>query len=185
MATPGSVSETSSRTRAKAPTRPVASAATRSMRSGLTREATSELVAATTGSGTSSPSRKPIATTSAAPARTVVTPRTIRDRSARTTARAVPRIGVISGATIIAPITVASESATTPAPAMIAASVSSTQKADCLRRPSRKSRSAMRSMSAPDTATTRIGPASGAVTADRFPHGGGDAGPGARLIPMR
>ena len=100
----------------------------------------------------------------------MVTPRRIRARSARTTARAVPRIGVICGATIIAPITVASESATTPAPAMTASSVRSTQKADCLRRPSRKSRSAMRSMSAPDTATTRIGPASGAVTADRFPH---------------
>jgi hypothetical protein len=42
-------------------------------------------------------------------------------------------MGVISGATIIAPITVASESATTPTPAMIAARISRTQKADCLR----------------------------------------------------
>ena len=136
MATPGRVSEMSVRTRAKAPTSPVASAATRSMRSGVTREATCEFVAATTGSGTRSPRRWPRATTSAAPSRTVVTPRRMRARSARTTASAVPRIGVMSGATIIAPITVASESATTPAPAMIAASVSRTQKADCLRRPS-------------------------------------------------
>ncbi len=160
IATPGSVSETSARTRAKAPTRPVASAPTRSMRSGLTREATSEFVAATTGSGTSSPSRKPTATTSAAPASTVVTPRTIRARSARTTARAVPRMGVISGATIMAPITVASESATIPEPAMIAASVSSTQKADCLRLPSRKSRSVIRSRSAPVTLGGSGAPAS-------------------------
>ncbi|MGW6393439.1 hypothetical protein ACWFR1_23730 [Streptomyces sp. NPDC055103] len=36
-------------------------------------------------------------------------------------------MGVISGATIIAPITVAVESPTTPAPAMTAASTSRTQ----------------------------------------------------------
>lgn len=48
--------------------------------------------------------------------------------SARTSASALPRIGVISGATIIAPITVAVESPTTPADAMTAASTSRTQK---------------------------------------------------------
>ena len=49
-------------------------------------------------------------------------------RSPRTTASIVPRIGVISGATIIAPMTVAVESPTTPAAAMIDESVSSSQK---------------------------------------------------------
>ena len=60
--------------------------------------------------------------TTSAPPRTSRTLRTTCSRSARTTASAVPRIGVISGATIIAPMTVAVESAITPAVAMTAAS---------------------------------------------------------------
>ena len=68
----------------------------------------------------------------------------------------VPRIGVISGATIIGPMTVAVESATTPAPAMTAASTRRTQNADSLRWLSRKSRSVIRSMSAPVTSPGRI-----------------------------
>ncbi len=74
-----------------------------------------------------------------------------------------PRIGVISGATIIAPITVAVESATTPEPAMIAASRSSTQNAERWRGVPRNSRSTMRSTSAPVT------PGSVAVIAVRPP----------------
>ena len=57
MATPGRVSEMSSRARAMAPTAPVASAATRSTRCGVTRDATCELVLATTGISTRTPSR--------------------------------------------------------------------------------------------------------------------------------
>ena len=49
------------------------------------------------------------------------------DRSANATASTIPRIGVMSGATIIAPITVAVESAVTPAAAITAARTSSTQ----------------------------------------------------------
>ena len=51
-------------------------------------------------------------------------------RSDNATASAQPRIGVISGATIIAPMTVAVESETTPALAMIAARTSSAQNAE-------------------------------------------------------
>ena len=53
-----------------------------------------------------------------------------------TTASATPMIGVPSGATIIAPITVAVELARTPAVAMIAASASKIQNLDSLRRTS-------------------------------------------------
>ena len=124
------MSDTSGRISANAPTAPVASAATRSMSRGATRPATWLLVAATTGSSTSRPSAKPIATTVAIPATTSRTPTTTWRRSARTSPTAVPRIGVISGATIIAPITVAVESATTPAPAITADRTSSTQNAE-------------------------------------------------------
>lgn len=51
-------------------------------------------------------------------------------RSASTTERAVPRMGVMRGATIIAPMTVAAESATTPAAAMTVARMMRTQNAD-------------------------------------------------------
>jgi hypothetical protein len=58
---------------------------------------------------------QPIATTHAAPATTSARARARFARSPVTTDRTVPRIGVISGATIMAPITVAAESATIPA----------------------------------------------------------------------
>ena len=130
MATPGRVSDTSERTRAKAPTMPVASAAVRSISLGLTRPATWLFVAATTSGTCSTPMRYPIATTTSAPPNTSPTLCSRCLRSASTSASAVPRIGVINGATIIAPITVAVESATIPAEAMMAASTRRTQKAD-------------------------------------------------------
>ena len=71
-------------------------------------------------------------TTATAPPRTRPALTSICLRRASTTASAVPRIGVISGATIIAPITVAVESATTPAEAITAASTRSTQNAEVL-----------------------------------------------------
>lgn len=74
------------------------------------------------------PISKQMATTVRAPPGTRSAQRTTWCRSARTRARALPRIGVISGAPIIAPITVAVESPTTPADAMIAARTSRTQK---------------------------------------------------------
>ncbi len=77
------------------------------------------------GGAATQPSSMPIATTARAPPSTSSTQRTTWRRAASTRARAVPRIGVISGATIIAPITVAVESPTTPALAMTAASTSS------------------------------------------------------------
>ena len=133
MATPGRVSDTSERTRANAPTTPVASAAVRSMSLGLTRPATWVLVAATTSLTCTTPMRYPMATTTRAPPTTRPALCSRWVRSASTRARAVPRIGVIRGATIMAPITVAVESATTPAEAMMAARISRTQNADHFR----------------------------------------------------
>ena len=127
MATPGKVSEISDRARATEPTAPVAKAATRSTMRGVIRAATWPLVAATTGYGTNRPISHPMATTAAAPATTKMTHRRTLARSASTTPRTIPRIGVISGATIMAPITVAVESLTTPADAITAASGSSSQ----------------------------------------------------------
>ena len=85
------------------------------------------MVAAITSTGASAPIAHPIATTSAAPATTSSRETTRLRRSPITTLSTVPRIGVISGATIIAPMTVAVESATTPAEAMTAARVSRIQ----------------------------------------------------------
>lgn len=67
MATPGSVSEMSARTRANAPTVPVASAASRSIRRGLIREETWLLEAKASGGAAIQPSSMPIATTASAP----------------------------------------------------------------------------------------------------------------------
>ena len=91
MATPGSVSETSSRTRANAPTRPVASdgdqvdevgADPRRRPRSWWRRPPVPARAARAGSRAPRPRR--------GPGEDVVTPRRIRARSARTTARAVP-----------------------------------------------------------------------------------------------
>jgi hypothetical protein len=127
MATTGNVSEMSDRASATESTAPVASAATRSTTRGVTRAATWPLVAATTGNGTNRPSSQPSTTTAAAPATSSSRHRRRFPASASTTAGTIPRIGVISGATIIAPITVAVESLTTPADAITAASTSSSQ----------------------------------------------------------
>lgn len=86
-------------------------------------------------------------TAAAAPAMTSSSERTARlSRSPSTVASMVARMGVMSGATIIAPITVAVEiPATTPAEAMTAASTSSIQKREyfCRRqRPVEKTASA-------------------------------------------
>ena len=127
IATPGRVSEMSERTSANDPTAPVASAAIRSISWGCTRPATCEFPGATTGPGTISPKNQPMAITVRAPAATRPSERARLALSPVTTDSTVPRIGVISGATIIAPITVASESATTPAAAITLDSPSSSQ----------------------------------------------------------
>ena len=145
----------SARTSAKAPTVPVASAAIRSIRRGLIRALTWLFPRYRSVGSSTMPNRKPIAITAIAPPITRATLRPRWDRSARTIDRAVPRIGVIRGATIIAPITVAVESATTPADAMIAARSSRTQKREEARPPTGPSMNAapvMRSTSATETA---------------------------------
>src|SRR3712207_3835370 len=122
MATPGSVSEMSRRTRATEPTAPVASAESRSTSLGCTRPATCEFVAAVTSLTTSRPTSHPTAMAARPPHARRRSEWTRFDRSASTTESMVPRIGVIRGATIIAPMTVAVESAAMPAAAMIEAS---------------------------------------------------------------
>jgi hypothetical protein len=114
IATPGSVSEMR-RASATEPTTPVANAARRSIRRGLTRAATCELVAATTSPTTAKPISQPIRIAVDAPATTNASERIRFTRSASTTESIVAWIGSISGATIIAPMTVAVESPTTPA----------------------------------------------------------------------
>ena len=79
------------------------------------------MAAATTSRATKVPTAHPIATTSAAPLTTSRSESARLRRSPMTTLSTVPRIGVIRGATIMAPMTVAVESATTPADAMTAA----------------------------------------------------------------
>lgn len=140
MATPGNVSEMSRRTSATEPTAPVASAATRSISFGLTLPATWALVAATTGFEIPMPSRYPMRTAAAAPVTTRPMERNRLARSPSTTASIVPRMGVISGATIMAPMTVAVESPTTPAAAMIDARISRIQNRDNFRRNSAPSK---------------------------------------------
>jgi hypothetical protein len=94
---------------------------------GFTRPATCAFVAPTTGTGVNWPSSHPRATTAQAP-ETTSKNETLRFRvSAVTDERTMPRIGVINGATIIAPITVAVESVITPAVAITAASSSKAQ----------------------------------------------------------
>ena len=81
------------------------------MSRGATRAATCEFVAATTSYGTSRPTSQPTAMTTTAPVTTNRIDRPKLARSASVIASTIPRIGVMSGATIIAPITVAVESA--------------------------------------------------------------------------
>jgi hypothetical protein len=89
---------------------------------GFTRPATCAFVAARTGTGVNWPSSHLRATTAQAP-ETTSKNETPRFRvSAVTDERTVPRTGVINGATISAPITVAVESVMTRAVAITAAS---------------------------------------------------------------
>jgi hypothetical protein len=154
------VSETSSRASAKAPTAPVASAAIRSTSRGEMRPATWLLVSAVTPTAVSFPNRKASPTTSSAPPTTSATERARFCVSPMVTESTVPRIGVMSGATIIAPITVAVESPTIPAAAMTAESASSVQKRLSLRPasgPSKNSCSRMRARSYAVTSGTSRG----------------------------
>ena len=116
MATPGSVSEMSRRISAMDPTAPVANAARRSMRRGSTRDATWALFWASTGPTTTAPSSQPMPMAAKAPAITRPTDLVRFFRSPRTAASMVPWMGTMRGATIMAPITVAVESPTMPAP---------------------------------------------------------------------
>ena len=146
MATPGSVSEMSRRISAMDPTAPVANAARRSIRRGSTRDATWALFWASTGPTTTAPSSQPMPMAAKAPAITRPTDLVRFLRSPRTAASMVPWMGTMSGATIIAPITVAVESATMPAPAMIADRIISIQNLLSRRRtsgPSKKTASRM------------------------------------------
>ena len=85
-------------------------------------------VSDTISTGINCPISQATAITATEPVATRARERTRFRRSPITTESTVPRIGVISGATIIAPITVAVESEMIPAVAMIAESTSSTQK---------------------------------------------------------
>lgn len=127
IATPGSVSAMSRRISAIDPTAPVAMAPIRSGSPGLTRAATCEFVAATTSLGTNQASTSPIATTTTAAVVTMATDRSRFARSPSTDASIVPWMGIISGATIMAPITVAVESERMPVLAMTAANVNKIQ----------------------------------------------------------
>ena len=94
-------------------------------------------------------------------------------RSARTTDSIVPCIGSMSGATIMAPITVAVESPTTPAAAMIEARINRTQKRLMrfeMSGPSNKTESRIRTISS----AARVGMAlTSAVEEDEGGGGGG------------
>ena len=81
--------------------------------------------------GTSTAAATPMRMTTTAPA---TTNRPARTRSRFTIPSAMPMIGVESGAMIIAPMTVAVESARMPAVAMTPESTSIVQKADCFER---------------------------------------------------
>ena len=139
IATPGSTAATSRRDRPTAPARPVAIAAMRSTTVGEVRLVIWSLVC-TSMSGTTRAATTPTRTTTTAPQNTN---RPARIRSRFTRPSAMPMIGVESGAMIMAPMTVAVESASTPAVAMTAESTSMVQNADCLARvsPDLRSRS--------------------------------------------
>ena len=137
---------------------------------GWMRPATCELVVESIGTAARWPNSQARKITAAAPARTMPTERSRLGLSARTMARTMPRIGVISGATIMAPMTVAVESLITPAVAITADSRSSIQKRvyfRLARGPSKKSWSRMRTTSSAVTAAISRAPGSSA----RSSHG--------------
>jgi len=124
IATPGSVSEISLRDSAKAPARPVASAAIRSRRCGDVRIMTCWIASGFVNRAIGSVRTNPTAIAIAIPARLTSSELKIALRSPMLTLYASPMIGSINGATIIAPITTATESPRSPNVAMAAASTS-------------------------------------------------------------
>ena len=126
------MSPISRRATANAPARPVAAAATRSTTVGETRAAIWLLSSRSLICGSSTDSPAPRAITTAVAASTIAVQRASARGSPYEIATAIPWIGVASGAMIIAPITVAVESPTTPAVAITAARRSSSQNRVCL-----------------------------------------------------
>ena len=129
MATPGSTAATSRRDKATAPANPVATAATRSTTVGEVRDVTCEFAVRSTAPGRSTAAATPMARPPPPG-----TKRPARTRSRFTIPRAMPMMGVDRGAMIIAPMTVAVESARIPAVAMTPESTSIVQNADCFER---------------------------------------------------
>ena len=140
MATPGSTAATSRRESPTAPARPVAIAAMRSTSVGEVRPVICELLCEV-DVGHDEGREHADEHDDDRPPRARTGPRRIRSRF--TMPSAMPMIGVDSGAMIMAPMTVAVESASTPAVAMTPDSTSIVQKADCFARvsPERRSRS--------------------------------------------
>ena len=130
IATPGSTAATSRRARAIAPAKPVATAATRSPSPGEVRPLIWLLPNRSNVAGMTRAKSTPIATTNVAPPRTNRPARAAPPGSCLAMPSAMPMIGVDRGAMIMAPITVAVESASTPAEAMTADNVSIVQNAD-------------------------------------------------------
>jgi hypothetical protein len=92
------------------------------------RPTTCEFDSRLAGSTTTRANSSPSTTTIARPASTQSTDRITRLKCPVTSPRAMPRMGVPSGAMIMAPITVAVESASTPLIAMTAESTSMMRK---------------------------------------------------------
>ncbi len=128
IATPGRTALRSLRHIANPPAKPVARAATRSIRLGDVRPSTCELVARLSGVATNRAKNRPSTTTIPTPESTQRIERTTRLRWPVTMPSAMPRIGVPSGAMIMAPMTVAVESVSTPAIAIVPANVSMIRK---------------------------------------------------------
>ena len=128
MATPGRASDTLARLTAKAPAAPDARATIRSIVRGEVRAATWLFDDSVTTSGLMRPMRKAVPMATTTPAATSRSERRRCPTSPVTTERADAMIGVIRGATIIAPMTTAVESVSTPPVAMTTANRSSAQK---------------------------------------------------------
>ena len=114
IATPGSTDDRSLRMAANAPTKPVAIATMRSVTRGEVRPRTWLLCAKSTTSGITQASATAKPTTPTTDTTRSMTDWRSRAGDATTSAKASPIIGVAKGATIMAPITVAVESVTTP-----------------------------------------------------------------------
>jgi hypothetical protein len=140
IATPGITSEMSLRASPYAPANPVAIAAIRSITLGDVRPVICPFDVSGCSSGRIQARKAPMRTTAAAPPSVRAAELQSRRASPMTTASAIPMIGVPSGATIIAPMTVAVELAKMPAVAMMADSRIRIQNLDSLRGTSPRSR---------------------------------------------